>query len=64
MNSTLENPILSMLCPGPMDVDERPPVLQTVTYGLQHALAMFSGTVFIRKCYKSFESRLKTEFSN
>lgn len=53
-----------MLCPGPMDVNERPPVLQTVMYGLQHALAMFSGTVFIRKCYKSFESRLKTEFSN
>ncbi|KAL1932370.1 hypothetical protein VTP01DRAFT_9426 [Rhizomucor pusillus] len=40
-------PRFKLVRSGPMDVDERPPVLQTVTYGLQHALAMFSGTVFI-----------------
>ncbi|KAI9323591.1 permease family-domain-containing protein [Dichotomocladium elegans] len=32
---------------GTVAVDERPNTLQTVAFGLQHALAMFSGTVFI-----------------
>ncbi|KAI8145516.1 permease family-domain-containing protein [Fennellomyces sp. T-0311] len=32
---------------GTVNVDERPTIIHTVAYGIQHALAMFSGTVVI-----------------
>ncbi|CDS09763.1 hypothetical protein LRAMOSA02440 [Lichtheimia ramosa] len=32
---------------GTVHIDERPPLPQSIAYGLQHALSMFSGTIFI-----------------
>jgi hypothetical protein len=36
-----------------VQIHERPKLYQCVIFGIQHVLAMFSGTVFIRKFFDS-----------
>jgi putative pyrimidine permease RutG len=34
---------------GTVQIEERPPWIQCIAYGIQHVLAMFSGVIVLRR---------------